>query len=253
MRQKSAEITAFSHYLRTGRHLPPPTEEKFNPYHDPDDGRFTFAPGNLGAGSSPTSSPSGSSRSSAMRSASASDPIGDIIRRSQQPRVTSRPREEASPAPKPGSLSHWPIAGASVSSLNRADKPGEGEPYYRSKRGKGKHGGVDIKAPEGTPVQSAADGVVVRITPNPSISFGQQVVIYHGNGVFTQYAHLQPGSVIVRPRDRVSAGQPIARVGRTGNTPRTGDAHLHFEVRIGSSAPAVAGGHTRNPLEYLPR
>lgn len=95
---------------------------------------------------------------------------------------------------------------------------------------------------------------MVRIIgPNPSRTFGHQVLVYHGHGIYTQYAHLEAGSIIVRPGQNVEAGQPMARVGRTGNTPSQGDSHLHFEVRIGSGAPAVAGGHTGNPLDYLPK
>lgn len=57
--QKSAAWRAFEHYLRTGRRLTAAEqladERKFNPYHDPDDGRFTFAPGGSGSGSSSAS------------------------------------------------------------------------------------------------------------------------------------------------------------------------------------------------------
>ena len=110
----------------------------------------------------------------------------------------------------------------------------------------------DIKAPVGTRVRSAAPGKVIHVTPNPSFTFGYQLVIYHGEGVYTHYAHLQQGSIIVRAGEDVLAGQPIARVGRSGNTPRQGDSHLHFEVRVGSSRPASAGGRTRDPMGHLP-
>jgi len=54
------------------------------------------------------------------------------------------------------------------------------------------------------------------------------------------------------PGDAVSAGQKIGTVGRTGNTPKLGDTHLHFEVRIGSPAPVKAGGKVVDPLSKLP-
>ncbi|WP_420359401.1 peptidoglycan DD-metalloendopeptidase family protein [Novosphingobium ginsenosidimutans] len=137
--------------------------------------------------------------------------------------------------------------------LNRADKLNEGGPRYGDKRGKGAHKGIDLKAPAGTLVRSAGTGAIVAISPNPSPSYGVQVVIYHGNGVYTHYAHLQPGSPTLRPGTKVKAGDVIGRVGRTGNTPSTGDTHLHFEVRIGSPRPVTAGGKTSDPLKLLPR
>lgn len=251
MQHEARERDAFRYYLRTGRtRLPSQLEEqKFNPYHDPEDGRFTFAPG----GPKIRASSSGT-RSGGQIELTRDDPIGEIIRNAPP---ATRPNPTNSPATTArssgGALSHWPVAGASTGSLNRADKPGEGNPSYGSNRTRGKHRGIDIKAPEGTIVRSAGAGVVVRIVPNPSGTFGDQIVVYHGNGVFTQYAHLKHRSARVRPGNRVTAGQAIAQVGRTGNTPRLGDSHLHFEVRIGSSAPASAGGHTRDPLEYLPK
>jgi murein DD-endopeptidase MepM/ murein hydrolase activator NlpD len=169
----------------------------------------------------------------------------------------SAPQQRQAPAAPdrqrvPRGLDNWPIVGASVGSLNEADRLDEGDPRYGTRRTGGKHGGIDIKAPEGTLVVAAASGTVVE-TKNPSSTFGHQVVIQHQNGTFTEYGHLQADSLLVKPGDRVAAGAPVARVGRTGNTPRNGDSHLHFEVRIGSSLPARAGGKTANPLRYLPR
>ncbi len=66
------------------------------------------------------------------------------------------------------------------------------------------------------------------------------------------HAHLEPGSATLRAGTKVRGGDVIGRVGRTGNTPKTGDTHLHFEVRIGSGKPAIAGGKTSNPLKLLP-
>jgi murein DD-endopeptidase MepM/ murein hydrolase activator NlpD len=91
----------------------------------------------------------------------------------------------------------------------------------------------------------------VNIQPNPSGTYGNQVVIDHGNGVFTQSAHL--GSTSVKPNDTVTAGQEVGTAGRTGNTPKSGDTHLHFEVRIGSPAPVAAGGKVVDPMKALPQ
>jgi murein DD-endopeptidase MepM/ murein hydrolase activator NlpD len=260
------ESLFFSHYLRTG-HMGDiddalaACERKFNPYHDTDDGRFTFKPG--GGSLVPRSRNLAADRLSGgpiSRPSDVSDPIGAIIWDSQNPKSRTsapnprplRPRTSESASPR-RILSNWPIAGASFDSLNRADKRGEGEPNYGPRGTRRFHRGIDIKAPAGTPVRSASAGQIVHITPNPSRTFGYQVLIYHGHGIYTQYAHLQPGSIVVRSGQRIVAGEQIARVGRTGNVPSTGDAHLHFEVRIGSGAPTVAGGHTGNPLDYLPK
>lgn len=255
----------FDKWMRSGR-LPDPSplaERKFNPYHDPDDGRFTFGPGNAG-----TLRP----RPMSMQSRSAgqvrqvtppsspkvpSDPIGDIIerelRRSSAAHGTAASDAQARVKHARSVLTHWPIAGGSEAMLNRADKLHEGGPRYGDRRGKGAHKGIDLKAPAGTPVRSAGPGAIVAISPNPSPSYGVQVVIYHGNGVYTHYAHLQPGSPTLRPGTKVKAGDVIGRVGRTGNTPSSGDTHLHFEVRIGSPRPVTAGGKTSDPLKLLPR
>jgi murein DD-endopeptidase MepM/ murein hydrolase activator NlpD len=262
----SIERLVFDYYLGTGRmgdvdEVYAACERKFNPNHDPDDGRFTFGSGG-GSLAPPGRSLFGSrnTQGPGSRPAEVNDPIGAIIWDSQHPKPGSpipsvRPRQPATVGPphRRPVLSNWPIAGATVTSLNQADKPGEGTPQYGQRSKRRFHRGIDIKAPEGTPVRAASRGQIVHVTPNPSHTFGYQVLIYHGGGIYTQYAHLQPGSVAVRSGQFVAAGAQIARVGRTGNVPRSGDAHLHFEVRIGSGAPAVAGGHTGNPLDYLPR
>jgi murein DD-endopeptidase MepM/ murein hydrolase activator NlpD len=149
---------------------------------------------------------------------------------------------------KLGVLSKWPVSNPK---LNNADKAGEGDGHYGTQRKRGQHGGVDLVGTLGQPIFASGKGVVVDIQPRVSSTYGYQVVIDHGNGVFTQYAHLQPGSLKVNPGDTVEAGQQIAGMGRSGNTPAGGDTHLHFEVRLGSPRPAAAGGKTVDPLKYL--
>lgn len=91
------------------------------------------------------------------------------------------------------------------------------------------HEGVDIRAPRGAPVIAPADGVVVAATDlyEGKPDWGKVLVVDHGNGLVTRYAHLD--SYAVRKGDRVKAGQTIARVGATGVV--TGP-HLHFETLI---------------------
>jgi murein DD-endopeptidase MepM/ murein hydrolase activator NlpD len=148
-----------------------------------------------------------------------------------------------------GILTKWPVSNPQ---LNVADKAHEGDGHYDTKRGKsGRHGGIDLVGKLGDPIFAASGGKVVNIQPNPSTTYGYQIVIDHGNGVYTQYAHLQKGSLAVKPGDTVTAGQTIAGMGRTGNTPPNGDTHLHFEVRLSSPKPRSQGGKTVDPLKYL--
>ena len=102
------------------------------------------------------------------------------------------------------------------------------------------HGGIDIAASYGTNIKAADGGTVVWSGTGTGSywSYGKYVVIDHGNGKQTYYAHCS--SLLVSAGDKVYQGQPIARVGSTGRS--TGN-HCHFEVRIGGTAV--------NPLQYL--
>jgi murein DD-endopeptidase MepM/ murein hydrolase activator NlpD len=86
------------------------------------------------------------------------------------------------------------------------------------------HYGVDISAPSGNPIRAAADGVVVFAGWRRA--YGNTVIIDHGNGVATLYAHCS--RILVSEGEVVKQGQVIALVGSTGLS--TGP-HLHFEVR----------------------
>ena len=99
------------------------------------------------------------------------------------------------------------------------------------------HEGVDFAAGSGTPVRAIAAGVVVE-TNNPGwTALGIHVAIKHvidGQTVTSAYGHMQAGSMPLHVGDIVFAGEPIGRVGNTGAS--TG-AHLHFEIRVGGTAP----------------
>jgi murein DD-endopeptidase MepM/ murein hydrolase activator NlpD len=103
-------------------------------------------------------------------------------------------------------------------------------------RYRGRHRGIDLTAPTGTAVFAAIDGVVAMAGRHKQ--YGNFVVVEHGNGVVTLYAHHRLN--LVREGDIVRRGQKIAEVGRTGNA--TGP-HLHFELKI--------DGVQRNPLPVL--
>jgi len=98
------------------------------------------------------------------------------------------------------------------------------------------HTGIDFGAPYGTPIQAAADGVVV--SAGPLGGYGNATVIDHGNGLATLYGH--QSSIAVVPGQRVRRGQVIGYVGCTGLC--TGP-HLHFEVRV--------RGTPVDPMPYL--
>ncbi len=88
----------------------------------------------------------------------------------------------------------------------------------------GFHTGVDIGAPKGTAIMAVYDGVVVRTDENSG--YGKYLVIQHGNGAQTLYAHC---SVLCKKEgEEVSAGEVVAKVGSTGNS--TGN-HLHWELK----------------------
>lgn len=89
------------------------------------------------------------------------------------------------------------------------------------------HHGVDLSARRGTPLLAPADGIVVESTDlyQGQEKFGKVIVIDHGGGLQSMYAHLDQRAVSAG--DAVTAGQPI---GKTGNTGKTTGPHLHFEV-----------------------
>ncbi len=102
---------------------------------------------------------------------------------------------------------------------------------------KSAHKGIDIGAPNGTPIYAAADGTVTYASYN-SGGYGNLVIISHGNGIETYYGHCS--KLYVKKGQSVSAGDNIAAVGSTGRS--TGN-HLHFEIR--------QNGSQINPQRYV--
>ncbi len=122
----------------------------------------------------------------------------------------------------------WPISGRITSSFGNRENPLHG--------GNDFHSGIDISAPTGTPVTSTADGVVSF--SGWSGGSGNLVVIEHGFGYSTFYAHNKTN--LVKVGQRVKRGDIIAYSGATGNA--TGP-HSHYEI--------WKGGRPVNPLPFL--
>ena len=118
----------------------------------------------------------------------------------------------------------WPTKGTLTSSFG--------------KRNGRKHEGIDIAAPKGTPIYSAADGKVVFSGWGPT-GYGKMVIIKHQHHLTTVYAH--NSKILVKKGVRVKQGQKISLMGSTG---RSTGPHLHFEVRNDTEP--------KNPIKYLP-
>ncbi len=103
------------------------------------------------------------------------------------------------------------------------------------------HSGIDISVPYGSSIKAADGGTVIfaGTGSGSTWSYGKYVVIDHGNGRQTYYAH--NSSLLVSVGDKVYQGQVIARAGSTG---RSTGPHCHFQVKI--------NGSDVNPLKYLP-
>lgn len=117
-----------------------------------------------------------------------------------------------------------------------------GTPYHQkgSSWSSGYHTGVDFVVPTGTPVKAAGPGVVY--SAGWAGPYGNQVIIRHDDGMYSQYAHLAK-TPLVKAGQKVTGGQQIGVSGATGNV--TGP-HLHFEIRTGP-----AYGTDISPIPYL--
>jgi hypothetical protein len=99
------------------------------------------------------------------------------------------------------------------------------------------HEGIDIAAPPGTPIMASAAGVVAKVGWEAE-GYGNFLLIEHGYGVVTRYAHCS--RILVTPGQRVTRGQVIALVGSTGEA--TGP-HVHYEV--------IVYGKPVDPMRYI--
>ncbi|HKA11398.1 MAG TPA: peptidoglycan DD-metalloendopeptidase family protein [Candidatus Dormibacteraeota bacterium] len=130
----------------------------------------------------------------------------------------------------------WPERGPITQPFGCTDLLGE--PYDPSCPTRHIHEGIDIGASYGTSIGAADAGIVSLVTWNPCCGYGNYVLITHGNGYTTIYAHLS--AIYVSVGQAVRRGQPIGAEGSTGYS--TGP-HLHFGVDY--------NGAWQNPLSYL--
>lgn len=122
----------------------------------------------------------------------------------------------------------WPVQGRLTSFFGQRLDPFHGHGTF--------HTGIDISVPVGTAVVSTAGGVIKFA--DMYAGYGRLIVLDHGNGLETWYAHLSRFNVV--PGQRLSRGEIIAWSGQTG---RATSPHLHYEVRI--------AGSPVNPYPYL--
>ncbi|MCC7271859.1 MAG: peptidoglycan DD-metalloendopeptidase family protein [Alphaproteobacteria bacterium] len=136
----------------------------------------------------------------------------------------ARPPAAAEPPPREGRGFAWPVRGPVLTRFGPT--------------GRGLHNdGINIAAVRGATVV-ASDAGVVAYAGNELRGFGNLLLIKHADGWVSAYAHND--ALLVKRGDRVRRGQPIARVGQSGNV---GEPQLHFELRRGTRAV--------DPAEYL--
>ena len=116
-------------------------------------------------------------------------------------------------------------------------------PIYKTRR---MHAGMDFSAPKGTPIYATGDGKVVKVKKS-RIGYGNYVVIDHGYGYKTLYAHMQ--KYIVKKYQKVKRGEIIGYVGSTGTSVAP---HLHYEVHKNDKKidPKYFFYNDLNPEEY---
>jgi murein DD-endopeptidase MepM/ murein hydrolase activator NlpD len=134
-----------------------------------------------------------------------------------EPAAAPQPKSIPQPPPRAEARFLWPVRGKVLSSFGPMDG--------------GLHNdGINIAAPEGTPVKASENGVVAYVG-NELRGFGNLLLIKHADGWVTAYAHTQ--EILVSHGEQVKRGQLVARVGATGSVAQP---QLHFEIRQGSKA-----------------
>ena len=108
------------------------------------------------------------------------------------------------------------------------------DPFYKVTKF---HGGIDFSGPIGTGIYATGDGVVKKVEKNKN-GYGNHILVDHGYGYMTRYAHLN--TIMVKKGDKVKRGQEI---GTMGNTGKSTAPHLHYEV--------IKNNKTVNPINFF--
>lgn len=153
--------------------------------------------------------------------AAAPDPVTPSGRPSSGPSAPANPGGSAAPT---ASGAVWPVNSCAI----------------LTQRFGGYHTGVDLACRAKGPIYAAWGGTVRKASYGWGNGYGNHIIVDHGNGLQTLYAHNE--TLYVNVGDYVTAGQTIAWMGNTGNVRGVTGIHLHFEVR--------QNGQKRNPLSY---
>jgi len=140
--------------------------------------------------------------------------------------------ESPTPAPTSPAASGTPSVSVTTRKLPKLAWPIDLKPprIDITQRFRPGHTGIDIGAPEGTPIKAMASGTVTKAEKGYNGGYGWLVIVDHGDSMFTWYAHLS--EISVSAGDQVQTGQKVGGAGATG---RSSGPHLHFELRVGNT------------------
>ncbi len=160
----------------------------------------------------------------------------EVVASPSKPKPVAGGRDFSKPRPQPRPVSVRPRK-PEPATKGLLDWPLKGVLYGRfGKKGREPHDGIDLAAPEGTPVKTAQEGTVLYA--GEQHGYGHIVIVEHSGGLITLYAHNK--ELRVTTGQKVRRSQVVATVGESG---RTSGPHLHFEVRV--------DGKPVDPLDYL--
>ncbi len=155
--------------------------------------------------------------------------VDDLIKKRAEERKATQKNNPSAPVLTHKGKFNWPIPQRRITSSF-------GTRIHPKFRTKSQHSGIDIGSPQGTPIKAAAPGEV--LFAGWLRGYGQVVIIDHGSGYSTVYAHMS--KILTEEGATVGSSTVIGQVGQTGVA--TGP-HLHLEVRV--------NGKAQNPLKYL--
>jgi murein DD-endopeptidase MepM/ murein hydrolase activator NlpD len=175
----------------------------------------------------------------------------DLATAAQLDAVAQAPWDDTPPAPVPPPAEEFRLAWPTMAPKVVTQAYGI-NPYLYNPYGLKGHEGIDLRAPNGTPVYAAADGVVSRVEPIDNNAYGVHVRLKHLHGTDeyeTVYGHFTVGSIRVVVGLAVARGQLIGLADDTGNSSA---AHLHMTLKHrGHGSPWMAKSDIVNPTPYM--